>query len=249
MAEDDIGKLKKRFCELSERAERSGVPQCTRFLNMAEQSVLLSLRLAVPPFLWGGYDGAERRMAVFAADEDEARREAEEQLCCLCISPANGRFAQELTHRDHLGSLMGLGITREVLGDIVLREGSAYLFCMESVAGFIAENLEKVRNTTVKCAPAELPEGGGAEAEERSVTVASERLDSIIAAVWKLSREEAKALCERGLVYVDSRLVTKAGSQLDEGCAVSVRGRGRFTYLGLERETKKGKLRVRVRLP
>lgn len=240
MAEDDIGKLKKRFAELAERAERIGLPQETRFLNMAEQSVLLSMRL--PVFLWGGFEGAERRVAVFGAEETDS-------VTCLRISPVGGKFAQELTHRDFLGSLMALGIVRETLGDIVVKDNCGYLFCCASVAPFIEENLTEVKRTGVRCEPCSDPTVKSGEGEVRSVVVASERLDAVIAAVWKLPREEAKALCEKGLVFVDARLAVKAGSTIPEGAAVSVRGKGRFTYLGLERETKKGKLRVAVSLP
>lgn len=245
MAEDDIGKLIKRFDEIAARAERSGTALHTRFLTIAEQSVLLSLRLPVPVKLWGGYEGAERRVAVMGCEAENEDAE----LVCLSIAPTNPRFADELTHRDFLGSLMALGLERSMLGDIVVSENRGYLFCFASVSGHIIENLSEVKRTTVTCALSEAPKTGGGGGERRSVVIASERLDSIIAAVWKLPREEAKALCEKGLVYVDSRLVTKAGARLKEECVVSVRGKGRFSYLGLERETKKGRLRVIVALP
>ncbi|MCR5808272.1 MAG: hypothetical protein K6G56_01780 [Clostridiales bacterium] len=243
MAEDDRRQLIKRFEELAERAEKTGVPQETKFLNVAEQSDLLGAHIPGPYFLAGGYDGAERRVAVFGASEGEGY---EPSVVCIRIAPASKRFADELTHKDFLGSLMALGITREVLGDIIVTENEGYLFCLAPIAEHVIGNLGEVKRTSVRCSIAEPPESAGGGGEERSLTVASERLDAVIAAVWKLPREEAKALAEKGLVYVDSRLVTKAGSQIAEGAVVSVRGRGRFRFHGVERETKKGRLRVRV---
>ena len=231
--------FKKRILELSARYERTGVPQSTKFLTVAEQSELLSLKL--PCELIGGYDGAERRIAVFGEPKEGL-------ISVVRIFPASKKFADELTHRDFLGSLMALGINREVLGDIIVKDGEGYLICLSSIADYIIENLAEIKRTTVRAEYSGLPDGIEKGGEERSAVVASERLDALISSVWKLSREDAKAMVERGLVYVDSRLTLKAGAQLDEGAVVSVRGKGRFTYLGLERETKKGKLRVRVRI-
>ena len=243
MGEDD--KLTARFEELAQRALSSGVYTQTKFLNMAEQSELLKLRLPCPFTLFGGYEDAERRMAYFGSEELMGYA-YEPPIVCMAIKPVNERFSDDLTHRDFLGALMALGITREMLGDIVLNGNEAYLFCLEPVAGFIAENLTEVKRTTVACRACETPEFAQAERRRESLVVASERLDVLISAAWKLSREDAKALCEKGLVFVNSKQAVKGGAQLGDGDIVSVRGRGRFRFLGLERETKKGKLRVTV---
>lgn len=231
-----------RFKELALRAEKTGAPQETRFLNMAEQSELISLKL--PAEFFGGFEGAERRIAVFGAEEGYVP-----PVACVRISPASKRFAPALSHRDFLGALMALGLTREMLGDIIVSDGEAYLFCMDSVADYIARELTEVGRAAVSCGRCEAPSSVSKGGSEISVVTASERLDAVIAAVWKLPREEAKLLCEKGMVFVNARLTEKAGAALPEGAAVSVRGKGRFTYLGVERETKKGRLRVRILLP
>lgn len=236
---NDTDITKNRFSELAARAERTGVPVSTKFLNMAEQSDLIAMKL--PAEFFGGYEGAERRVAVFCADEDHAP-----PIVCVRIYPASKRFSDELTHRDFLGSLMALGVTRETLGDIIVRDNEGYLFCLNSIADFIIENLTEVKRTSVRCEPTDPPDTAGAGGGEISVVVPSERLDAVIAAVYKLSREDAKAFVEKGLVFVDSRLCLKAGAVLKDGSAVTVRGRGRFMFLGVERETKKGKLRVKI---
>lgn len=237
-----IDRLKNRFTELSSRAEKTGTACCTKFLNLAEQSDLYALKL--PCTLFGGFEGAERRIAVFGAGCGFVP-----PIACVRICPASKKFSDELTHRDYLGSLMALGVTREMLGDIIVFEGGAYLFCLETIADFVIENLSEVKRTSVKCergSPPDTVSGGGSEI---SLVVPSERLDALIAAVYKLSREDAKAAVEKGLVFVDSRLVTKAGAFLTDGASVTVRGRGRFTFSGTERETKKGRLRVTVKIP
>lgn len=246
MAEDDIGQLKKRFDELANRAFTRGAAAYTRFLNTAEQSVLSSMRLAVEPRLCGGFPWAERRIAVFEPPEGT---EDEPPIVCVRIAPVNARFSDELTHRDFLGALMACGVSRDTLGDILVKDGAGYLICLESVADFIAQNLTQVKHTTVTAVRTALPETAALDGETRSIVVASERLDAVIAAFWRIPREEAKLLCERGFVFVDSRVTIKAASQIPHGASVTVRGRGRFRYDGVDRETKKGRLRVLVTTP
>lgn len=243
MTDDDISKLKKRFAELAERAERSFIYQETRFLDQAEQSVLLSMRLPIPITLYGGFDNAERRIACFGSEEIMGYA-YEPPIVCVNIQPKGARFAEELTHRDFLGSLMGLGFTRDVLGDIVVHNGEGWLFCLGTAAPVIIEELVKVRHTCVICSEGVMPQDAVSLGETRSFTVPSERLDALISAVYKLSRDESKKLCEKGLVYVNSRLCLKAGSTPEAGDMVSVRGHGRFRFLRIENETRKGRLRV-----
>ncbi len=242
--ENKLDMTKKRLSELSQRAERRGIVTSSEFLTPAEQAGLLSLRPG--PFeLDGGYPGAERRAAVFLPWEGA---EWASPVACLEVSPVSARFAEELGHRDCLGALMSLGVRREVLGDIVPVGGKLYVLCLESISGYIAENLSQIRHTSVRAVPAagvpEPPE----PPEESSVVAASVRLDALVAAVYKLSRSEAQRLFERELVLVNSLPARGPAAQLRPGDVVSVRGHGRFAYCGPRRETRKGRLRVRVRI-
>ena len=120
---------------------------------------------------------------------------------------------------------------------------------MDSIAAFITENLERVRHTTVRVSVVSaLPEALSAEPEPQSVVVASERLDALLAAVFRLSRAEAQKLIASERVFLDGRLCTRAEFSPKADVTVSARGFGRFRYGGLERETKKGKLRVTVQI-
>ena len=113
--ENDIRQLKKRFEELEDRAETRGYAVYSDFLTLAEQDVLLS---AVPcAELIGGYIAAERKIACFGESYG-----AEPPCVWIKIAPRQQKFADKLTHRDFLGSLLGLGIKRELLGDIILEE-------------------------------------------------------------------------------------------------------------------------------
>ena len=247
--EEDIRQLQKRFSELAARANGRGRYTYTQFLTLAEQDVLQTMaRQLDAPFVWmGGFEAAERRLACFGREEDLGYP-PESPICCLSIAPASKKFAGDLGHRDFLGSLMALGIKRQLLGDIQIVDGVGYLFCLEEIAAYLCDNLISVGRTTVRCEQCAAPEQLSQPPEPTEVVVASERLDALIAAVWRLSRSQAQELLERGMVFIDGRLVESAAHTLREGDVVSVRHQGRFRYEGTLRETKKGRLRVSVRV-
>lgn len=183
--------IQKRFEELSSRAANRYYTTFSDFLNMEEQSELLALRLNSPFRLYGGYDGAERCIAAFG---DECN-ECQFPISFIKIEPSSKKFADKLTHRDFLGSLMGLGIKRETLGDIIIKDNTGYLMCLDSVADYIIGSLDKVKHTSVKCsAVPELPQGVQSEPEEQQEIVASLRIDVLAAAVYNLSRSAVKEL-------------------------------------------------------
>ena len=141
---------------------------------------------------------------------------------------------------------MNLGLRREMLGDIVVVEKSGYLFCLDKVAGFICDQLTRVGRTAVCCRPAAVIPAAAVEPARRTVAVASERLDALLAAVYGLSRQEAQELLRQGRVRVDDRLTTAADLRLGPGVMVSVRGCGRFRYESEAGDTRRGRRRIVV---
>ncbi len=242
--------LRRRAAELAQRAY-GGCWTSTEFLSAAEQSLLMECQRSLPaPFTFeGGHPASERRIAMFGS-EDLCGYVAEPPICCLCIAPKNAKFADKLEHRDFLGALLNLGIRREVLGDIFVREEGAYLFCLDSISQYIIDSLERVKHTAVVCRMVEnAPETLRVETEELEFNVPSERIDAVICAVYKLSRTQCQQLFDAQRVFVNSRMTEHSSRPLKEGDVVSVRRCGRFTYLGARRETKKGRMYVAVERP
>ena len=159
--------------------------------------------------------------------------------------PKGEKWADDLTHRDFLGALMGLGITRELVGDIIVSCKTGYILCLASAADFIAGELREVKRTAVCCTRLEgLPDVAIPVPEKKEFVITSNRADAIIAAIWQLSRSEAQRLIESERVFINSRTETRADREVGEGDIVSVRGKGRLRYLGVVRETGKGRLRA-----
>ena len=247
-----------RIRELDQSAFQRDILRHTDFLSLSEQAAYHKIERELSCTkrqLLGGHPEADRAVLFFLPsymepDSGGANAIAEEAIACVRMEAAHEKFAESLTHRDYLGALMNLGIEREKTGDI-LTDGTgkhAFLFCMRDLAPYICDTLTRVRHTTVRCSLAALADCDIVPAfEALRVNVASERLDAVIAAVWKLSRSEATALVAQEAVFADGRAILQPGAVLREGARVSVRGHGKFLYEGMEHTTKKGRLYVAVR--
>ncbi|MBQ7290251.1 MAG: hypothetical protein IJW76_00810 [Clostridia bacterium] len=245
MEDDKI--LQNHFLDLAEKAS-GGYYTYSGFLSLAEQDMLLKTKTAVQKSLFGGYENAERKIAVFGSEEDFGYAE-EAPIVCLKIEPRMQKYADALSHRDFLGSVIGLGLERDVTGDIIIHENVGYMFCLERIADFIAENLTKVRRTDVKCERVPSPPTETlALPEERAFFVASERLDGVVSAIFSLSRSESQKLFGQKLVFINSKLCMDPDTHIPEGATVSVRGYGRFIYSGVAKTTKKGRLCINARI-
>lgn len=245
----EMQQLKSRLKDLAERSYRQGLYCFSGFLGLAEQDLLWAMEKELRGYryqLWGGYEQAERKVARFGSEE-ELGYEEEYPIVCVHITPLQAKFADALSHRDFLGALMNLGIERATLGDIRVGEKEAYLYCLSGMAEYICEHLDKVRHTSVKCIPvAESVQVPQEEPKEIEVQLPSARIDVCLAKVYDQSRGEILKAFQSGRVYVDGRLCENNSRQLKGGETVNLRGHGKFVFTGEQRQTRKGKLSVKV---
>ncbi len=264
---DEKTLLQGRFRDLANRAYTNGYPVHTGFLTPAEQEILRAMTRSenggaennmlsgVKYLFYGGYEDAERRTAVFLPDymDEQIFLESEEQenvtVACLQVQPLNRKFTDKPTHRDYLGALMNLGIRRDQVGDIIAGEETAFVFLMGDISEYVREEITRVRHTSVM---AEKVSASSCEVhteyEVRQGSVSSERIDSVIAMAWNLSRATAQTLIQRELVLIDGRIEVSASKPLRPGNRVSARGYGKFIYDGILNKTRKGRCMIQVRL-
>ncbi len=240
---DELNILKKRFKEFSTRSQNRGIYFYSDFLNLYEQTVLYN-EIKNNVTLMGGFPDAERKIACFG-NENDFGFEPSPPIAILCIEPLSQKFSDDLTHRDFLGSLIGLGIKRETLGDIIITQNRGYVFCLESISQYIIENLFKVKHTSVSCSLCDsLPENALPEPKEESVIISSMRLDVGISAIYNISRNKSSALVDGEKVFINGKLITGSSKNIEIGDTVSVRGYGRFRYKEILGDTRKGRTRV-----
>lgn len=234
----------------------NGAPTATAFLTPHEQHLLLTRLKGVSEVtvFHGGYAEAERAKMIclppYIAECEEPWRTSlidEVKGEAVVALDVRGSGYRTLTHRDFLGAVLHLGVKRETIGDICVLDGThAVLFCDPRMAAFLKENLTRVANDAVRVEHAQLPPDfdGGRRFERLSDTVASPRLDAVVAALCRLSRERAQALVAGELVEVDYEVVTKCDREVAAGCVISARGFGKYKIRSLGEHTKKGRLRL-----
>jgi len=235
----------RHLTDLCRRNEKTGTWQYSGFLSPAEQDDWIRSPQAAG-FSWiltGGYEAAERK--ILAAGNREEQGPPEAPVSVIAAAPKSDKYAEELTHRDYLGAILGLGIERSLIGDILIRDRRAWFFCLTPAADMITASLTQVRRTAVAAAVTapDIPELQPRFALTR-LNVASERLDAVAAAFTGLSRGQAEKLFGAEKVFVNGRIVTDRSARLKEGDILSVRGFGKAIYNGIEHETRKNRLWV-----
>lgn len=233
--------------DLSDRSEQKGIYTFSDFLSADEQSKLLERKKQFTAFcLFGGADGTERNMVRFGS-EDAVGYTQDFPIVCLKAEPLNVKFAQTLTHRDYLGSIMALGLERSALGDIVVREHEAYIFCEEKLADYIMENLTRVKGTDIRinfCS--DLPEGSLYQTQPLRFTVSSLRFDCLASAALRLSRGHTQDLFREKKVFLNGAVCEKPDTLLTPGDVFSVRGYGKFRFREISGQSKKGKIVAQI---
>ena len=218
----------------------------SRFVSPHELAVFKT-NVKASPFVnvlaFGGAEDAERVMLGFFPDFLEAD-EALFPIARLLISGISG-----MTHRDVLGSVLGLGIKREMTGDIYIDGDEAVLMCDESIAEFLLYQLKTVgrKKVTVSYLPEEKSVSLAHPFEVSRAVVSSLRLDALVSTCARLSRSDAQKLIEADGVNVNFCVVNDGAKKLKEGDVLSIKHHGRFVFLAVSGETKKGRIAVEIK--
>lgn len=171
----------------------------------------------------------------------------EELTQAVCAVRVRGSGYRVLSHRDYLGSILGLGIERDAIGDIAVQnEHEAVVFCAKGMADFLCTALDKVATDTVRCSLYTVDGDftDGRKYAPVNDTVASARLDCVVAALTGQSREDAQRSVRSGTVEVNFEPEERVDVQVEPPAWISVRGYGRFRLRSFDGETKKGRLRM-----
>ena len=237
--------IAEHLVDLAEQAEKSQRFRLTDFLDPFGQEIAETIAANYPSVTVdfdGGYQGAERCRAVFK-ERDFAGTPSFD--IAVVRAAWNGTFVR-LGHRDVLGSLMGLGIERGKIGDILATGDSARILCDKKMVPFLVENLKEIGSAGVETQEDDL--SAIAPKEERCkeirATVASLRVDSIAAAGFGFSRSRAAADIKADKLKLNWQSVKNASQTIKEGDVLSMRGRGRLEVEEVRGQTKKGRTSV-----
>ena len=244
------------YSKIDDMIEKAGKgrPAISSFMTPTE--VMLTekyLTYGKCPYEWffdGGYEGAERKTLVILPDY--LKREyfdTNEMFRAVLIK--NSGYT-ELDHRAYLGALMNLSIKRETLGDIIVTDKGAIVFCTLPVAAMLTDNpspLERVGRDKVKVSYAEEETYKNYERSyESSVAImASLRIDCALASLTGLSRAAAQEKILHGQVQINYREELSVSAEIKTGDILSVRGAGKFIIEEIAGETRSGRIKVNVK--
>ena len=221
---------------------------CTDFLSppeLVDVQQMFSRLTEVHLLTWGGYRQAERQRVAIARS-DLPLDPAQVELAALEIA---GNFLFDpATHRDFLGSVLGTGIVREKVGDIlVLGERGAQAIVIPDLVDFLENSLTQVRSVPVKTRRIDFSELKIREPKKKELTTveASMRLDAVASAGFGMSRSKMADLINGGDVRVNWKEITQASHMLKPGDLVAIRGKGRLE-VGEVAVTKKDRYRVQL---
>ena len=248
MTEEQI--LKARLCDLAKTAYNQNIYTYSNFLSPEELSYLFDIKDELSYIhytCYGGNELCERQLVGFGSAE-EFGYEGHFPIDVIKVTPLLEKFSDNLNHRDFLGALMHLGIERNVLGDILIKENTAYVFCVDRISEFICSELTKVKHTNVKCTltdpdiPALAP-----SLTDIEFPVASLRMDGIISSLLKCSRKEALSFFEERKVTLNGKITGRNSTVLKDGDVFSIRGHGKFIFDHAGCSTRKGRIYVTIK--
>ena len=236
--------LLKRGEDLARRCENKCIVTNTGFLSPAERYALehdVNLRHSRMIFR-GGHGDAERSMAFFLPEYmEEEDFDESEYICAIKITAAFGQPG----HRDYMGSVLGMGVDRAWVGDIITEGSSAYVLCQPSVLRHL-ESIDKVGRFGVKTVSiplSQIPEKEK-KVQEMNFTVMSLRLDALCSGMFRISRTEASRQINAGNVSLNYSQCLKTDASVKEGDIISLRGSGKGKLSSLGGSSKKGRLFV-----
>ena len=234
-----------RALDQLDRAQNRSIPCATQFLSPAQRAALEPLLAACghPKHLFhGGYEGAERTVCVFLPDWQEAEDwDAADELSAIeCAYPPTGA---DLTHRDLLGGLMGIGLTRERVGDILVGESAAQIVCLRDAAPIILSQFGQAGRYRLRLREIPLSALAPAPAEVKLIhdTVSTLRLDAVLSCGFSLARGKAADAVTGGRVSLNHRECLKPDKPVGEGDVLTCRGLGKCVVKEVPGQSKKGR--------
>lgn len=248
-----FGQIKDKYYQ----CQGKNILTATDFLDLSQQSQaheFLDKEFAGAGLFFGGYGEAERRKIIFLPDYLEGKTTDElidlldEQDLIKAIKITRPKEGKPLGHRDYLGSLMGEGIKREKIGDILVEEKGAHILVAGEVAQYLMDNYSMAGRVSISLSMESLRQVESIRPSTKEIkdTVASLRLDSVLSSAFGISRSKASEAIKMGIVFVNSVEATKTDSQVKEGDKLVIRGKGKAVLKEVQGKTKKDRFFVLI---
>ena len=247
---DEEKTLLAALLDKQDAAQNRGVPASSKFLSPEMQVIAGRMleHIKADFILYGGSRGAERAVVCFLPEwADESHLTGDESP--VAAIKATFKTDRELSHRDFLGSLMGLGLQREAVGDILLLDGCCYIAVLREVAPFVLQNMTSAGRVSLQLEQIDLCDLPEREVkfETRRDSVMSMRLDGVVAAAFNVSRSTAEEMIKAGRVSLDHLECLKGDKTVASGSIISVRGLGKVQIVETGTTSRRGRMGIEVK--
>lgn len=242
--------------EKREQANKKNQIVSTDFLDGYQIKItqqLLKKEKIVNHIFWGGYENAQRKLAIFYPEkliEKETlwKKQKTEQIKVLRFTLPKS-IEKHYTHPIYLGGIVKLGIKREKIGDILVDLNTADILLRPEIVSFVKQEVrqlkrfQKAKIEEISMEDLKIIEP---KTEKQTIVVASLRLDAVIAGLIHVSRKEASQIIAAQRVYLNYERIEKEKKEIKIGDLLTIRGKGRFSIIEQVRTTQKDRIVLSV---
>lgn len=221
------------------------------FLDLAQQlmvSDILEKRKEITCILYGGYENAERKKFFVIPEKFDKNKVYEEKMCIIRITLPKELY-NTFEHKSYLGAIMKLGLKREEIGDIIVREDGADIIISRTVEAFLLNNLKDLtRFQKAKIESVSIEDLKYIEPKKEifKINIPSMRLDAIVGELARCSRNEANKIIAEERVFVNFKEELVGSKIIKEDTYITIRGKGRFKVLKIIGTTRSNRLSVEI---
>lgn len=240
---DDDRFVARRVLDLAIRAKDNQIYLSTDFLSINEIFIARSVLNSLPDiyFIETGLSfNAERKVFIVSSETFDNKEILADVFSVLSVK----NLPNGITHRDVLGSLLSLGISRSKVGDIFFIGRDVKIIIKKELQTYLLETFNQIGNHKIITTLSDVNDGYGLDHSYRNLelVVSSLRIDNIVSAVSNLSRSKALILIDKGSVKLNGITDLKKNQILNTNDVFSIRGIGKFKYIGVKGNTRKGNL-------
>lgn len=228
-----------RYLKDFERRVDAGETVLTKFLDINEQQLAKSLQSRYEINFFGGTSYAERTRAII--NGANPRISEYHIVAYQIIYPKT----LNITHRNILGTLMSLGLKRNLFGDIIVSEEECYFLCCSDIAEYLEQEFTMINNQKIKLKKVsyqQLETNANTNKQTITVIVPSLRLDVVVANGFGISRNKIVESINAKEVFINNKIVTKPDYEVKLNEIISYRGHGRLKLIEIGKVTKKNRL-------
>ena len=231
-----------RLARIKEICENNYFPVYSDFNDEGFQEKIQDImkRYDVPYLFFGGNAQSQRRILCIYPDYI-SKDDLIWPICSLIFKKTS-----PINHRHVLGTLMSLGITRELIGDIDVGQEWVQVIIHERIKDYLLIHFNEINHCKIQCLVKEIDEMLVFERQYKRITfiISSNRIDGLLGKIWKHSRQNSLDLIKQKKVKINDAEITKKDYQIKNNDIIALKGKGKARVVSLDKKKKKGNIRV-----